>query len=173
MIADVVDHAFVVPADGVPAAADHGGPFARAEPAIHGADVRRHHQAAVGIAVRDARHRRILVLFERIVEFKRRRRLQRGGHRLQTDGIVGIRRIDEREVVRRNGEFVLGLESTDGFEFFGRERQKLTKLPDGANGVLRLPPPIVPHLVGDIAPERMTLRFTGRLFVVDAVILHR
>ena len=79
MIADVLDHAFVVAADGVPAAADHGGPFARAEPAIHGADVRRDQQGAIGIAMRQAGHRRILVLLQRIVQFiARRSSLSRG-----------------------------------------------------------------------------------------------
>ena len=119
VLADVLDHPLVVAADGVPAAADHGRPLARAEPAIHGADVRGDQQGAVGIAVRQARHRRVLVLFERILQLVAGRvlGLERRGDRLQADRIVGIVGVDQREVVRRDGELVLGLQGADGFEF--------------------------------------------------------
>ena len=121
MVADVLDHALVVAADGVPAAAHHGGPLARAEAAIHGADVRGDQQGPIRIAVRQARHRRVLVLFERIFQLVPRlvAHLQRRGDRLQANRIVRVVGVDQREVVRRNGELVLGLEGADGFEFFG------------------------------------------------------
>ena len=40
-------------------------------------------------------------------------------------------------------------------------------MPDGPDGVLRLPTPIVPLFLGNFAPERMASRFAGRLFVVE------
>ena len=55
VLADVLDHPLVVAADGVPAAADHRGPLARAEAAVHRADVRGDEQHPVGVAVRQAR----------------------------------------------------------------------------------------------------------------------
>ena len=76
VLADVLDHPLVVVAGGVPAVAVHGHPLARAEPAIHGADVRGDQQHAVGIAVRQAGDRRVLVLFERVFQ------LDAGGARL-------------------------------------------------------------------------------------------
>src|SRR5207249_8411004 len=77
--------------------------------------------------------------------------------------------IDEREVVRRDGKFVVRLEGTDGFELFRGEGEKIAKLPYGADGVLRLPAPVVPVVMGDVAPERVAPRLTGRFFFVTVV----
>ena len=73
MIADILNHALIVMADGIPAAPHHRRPLARAEAAVHGADVRGHHQRPVRVAVRQARYRRVLVLFQRIFQFEARR----------------------------------------------------------------------------------------------------
>ena len=87
MLADVLDHPLVVVADRVPAAAVHGRALARAEPAVHGADVRGDQQRPVGIAVRQAGDRRVLVFFERVFQLDAggARLLERRGHRLQAD----------------------------------------------------------------------------------------
>ena len=68
VLAHVVDHPLIVVAGAVPAVAVHGHALARAEPAVHRADVRGDHQHPVGIAMRQARDRRILVFFQRIFE---------------------------------------------------------------------------------------------------------
>src|SRR5438445_3384777 len=58
----------------------------------------------------------------------------------------------------------MAFECPDGFELLFGEGEQLPKLPDRANGVLRLPSPIVPLGFGNVAPERVAPRFTGRLF---------
>ena len=67
MLANVVDHPLVVVAGTVPAVAIHGHALPRAEPAVHRANVRRHHQHPIGVAMGQARDRRVLVLFQRIL----------------------------------------------------------------------------------------------------------
>src|SRR5262249_22644771 len=173
MVADVLDHAFVIAADGIPAAAGHGGPFARAKTAIRGAHVRGHQQDPVGIAMGQARQRRIFFLLERVFQLVGGLQLARGSHRLQADRVVRIFDVDEREVVRWDGELEMRLQGTDGFELFRGERQKIAKLTHRADGILRLPPPIVPVLGRNAAPERMAPRLTGGFLFLDAVDCHR
>ena len=93
VIADVLDHPSIVARDGVPAAAVHRRALARAEPAVHGADVRRDEQGAIGVAVRQAGDGRVLVLFERVFELGPGGlgQLERRGDRLEPDRIGGVR----------------------------------------------------------------------------------
>src|SRR5438128_8507071 len=58
----------------------------------------------------------------------------------------------------------MAFECPDGFELLFGEGEQLPKLPDRANGVLRLPPPIVPLGFGNVAPERVAPLTTGRFF---------
>ena len=148
----------------------HGGPLAGAEAAVHGADVGRDQQRAVGVAVRQAAApaspcppRAGLPARSPTGSL-----LQRRGHRLQPDRVVGIVGVDQGEVVRRDGELVLGLQGADGFQLLRGEGEQVAELADGADGVLRLPAPVVPLVVGDVAPERVAPRLTGRFFVLDA-----
>src|SRR5262249_31772045 len=55
----------------------------------------------------------------------------------------------------------------NGFEFLLSEGQEVPELSHGADSILRLPSPIVPVLVGHVAPERVTSGFTGRLFFLN------
>ena len=89
---------------------------------------------------------------------------------MQADRVVGVVRVDEGEVVGRDGELVLGFQGADGLEFLRDEGKQVAELADGADGVLRLPAPVVPVMLGDVAPERMAARLTGRFFVVDAAL---
>ena len=50
----------------------------------------------------------------------------------------------------------------------GAKGSKFAELPNRADGILSLPSPIVPLFVGNVTPERMAFRFTGRLVFVDA-----
>src|SRR6185437_7263109 len=36
------------------------------------------------------------------------------------------------------------------------------------DGVLRLPSPVVPQVIGDVAPERMAPGLTGRFFLIES-----
>src|SRR5204863_2575334 len=76
---DIVDHAAVVAADGVPPATDHGGALARAEAAVHGADVGGDDQGPVWITMGQAGDGRVLVFFERVLQ-------------LITGGVLGLER---------------------------------------------------------------------------------
>jgi hypothetical protein len=167
--ADVVEHPLVVVADGVPAAADHRVALAGAEAAVHGADVRGLHQRAVGVAVRQPRDRHVLVFFEGVFQLVAGGvlGLPRAGHRLQPDRVVRVGGVDEREVIRRDGELVVAFERADGFQLLVRERQQFAELADGTEGVLGLPAPIVPVMVGGVLPERMTAGSARRFFVVE------
>jgi hypothetical protein len=117
--------------------------------------------------VRDPRDRRILFFFERVFKFERGARFERGADGLKPNRIVRIIDVNEREEVRRDSELILRFEGPDGLEFAVTEWEQIAKLPDGPDGVLRLPTPIVPQLLGDFAPERMAFGFTGRLFFVE------
>src|SRR5439155_970402 len=86
--------------------------------------------------------------------------------RLETNGIIRVVTVDEREVVRRDGELVLAFERPDGFQLGFGKGEQVAELADGADGVLRLPAPVVPETVGDVLPEGMTTWPRGRLFVV-------
>ena len=110
MVADVLDHPHVVARDGVPAAALHRRPLARAEAAVHRADVGRHQQGAVGVAVGQAADRRVLVLVERVLLARPRpsRPAPRRGDRLEPDRVVGIEGVDQREVVGGDRQLVAG-----------------------------------------------------------------
>jgi hypothetical protein len=88
---------------------------------------------------------------------------------LQANRILRIVGIDEREVIGWNGELILTLESPYRFEFFGRKGEKISELPNRADSILGLPPPIVPLVIGNAAPEWMAPRLTGRLFVFDSI----
>src|SRR5262249_4616097 len=59
---------------------------------------------------------------------------------------------------------VLPFQGTDRFEFLRGEGQEVAKLPDGTDGVLGLPAPVVPGFVGYVVPDGVAPRLTGRFF---------
>ncbi len=139
VIADILDHPPVVVRDGPPAAALHRGALARAEPAIHGADMCCHEQRAVGVAVRQAGDGRVLVLIERVIlavgpdsagQFEWR------GDRLEPDRVVRFGGVNQGEVVGRDGELVLRLKCLDGATFVFGEGEQIDELPGVPDGVL-------------------------------------
>src|SRR5271155_1603426 len=77
-------------------------------------------------------------------------------------------RVDQREVVGWDGGLVLGFERADGFQLLGRKGEQTAQLTDRSDGVLRLPSPVVPVVIWNIAPERVAPGLTGRFFVVVA-----
>ena len=87
-----------------------------AESAIHGADVGRHQQGAVGVAVGQAGDGRVLVLVERVVllGLGGAGQFQRGGDRLEADRVGRVEGVDQGEVVGRDGRLVFGLEGVEG-----------------------------------------------------------
>jgi len=93
---------------------------------------------------------------------------------LQADGVEGVSDLDQRKVVRREmASLYSASRGADGLDFFRLEGEKLAKLSDGADGVLRLPAPIVPLFLGDVAPEEgWRPGLTGRLFFFVSVFLY-
>ena len=88
--------------------------LASAEAAVHGAGVRDHEQHAVGIAVREVRHRHVVFLVERIVfQEVRVLELPRVRHLLQEDRVAGVPLLDQIQVVGRGEE---GVFLGDGLE---------------------------------------------------------
>ena len=68
---------------------------------------------------------------------------------------------------------VLGFESADGFEFLGREGEKLSEAAGPSGWHFVIATANRPTGVGNIAPDRMAFGFTGRLFFVDPIAASR
>ncbi len=100
MVAHVIDHAADRRARPNPTPSFHGGPFPRAEAAVHGADVGCHKQRAIGITMRQARDGRIFVLVERVFLSPGSTQFPGGRDRLESDRVERVQPIDQRKVVR-------------------------------------------------------------------------
>ena len=113
-------------------------------------------QRPVGIAVRQAGDGGILVLVERVILFgsHRAHQFQGRGNGLEPDRVGGVVAIDQREIIGWNGQLVLGGQLIERGPLLGRERQGTGKLAGVADGVLRLPSPVGPLVVRDVAPRR-------------------
>ena len=83
------------------AGADHLAP--KAEPAIDGADMHELEQHAIGIAMHDARDRRMRIIADRVRVLARRgNQLHCTRDELLRDGIGGIARLNQRGDLRRH-----------------------------------------------------------------------
>jgi hypothetical protein len=144
---DVVDHA--VELDVGRGAFVHRA-LARAVAAVDRAVVRDHHQHAVGIAVRDAGHRRELLLAERILLTHRAKEIfLRERHDLTQDRIVGIVLVDQRQVVGRDAHAEVAQDFRAVLPFLRRHLEVLRQGFERRDAIAELPAPIVPVGVGD------------------------
>ena len=142
-------------------------PAARAVPAIGGAAVGHQEQHPVGITVHQSRHRRMLVLAERIEHF-----LLRHDHfvaardDLPADRAVRIVAIDEVEKIGRDreGQLVIGKQAAR--LFLRRERHELLKLGRARDAVLQLPVPIPPFGFGKMLPQPLAFEPAVAVFSV-------
>src|SRR5579883_157975 len=57
-------------------------------------------------------------------------------------------------------------QGADRFQFLRGEAEEVPELPNRADGMLRLPAPVIPLGIGHVAPERMASGFTGRFFLL-------
>ena len=63
--------------------------------------------------------------------------------------------VDQREVVGRNRRAILRFQQLQRRDFFGGKADQLGQLGRRTNGVLTLPAPIFPEMVGHVFPVRM------------------
>ena len=91
----------------------------------------------------------------RIAHFPRRGvRFLDARNDLPADRAIFIRRINQVEKIRRDGERELGVRQFRAGKFLRRERgQKSLQLLHRGDAVLELPAPVVPVGVGNVAPE--------------------
>ena len=147
--------------------------------AVAGATIRDEEEHAVRVAMHQAGHGRVRVLAARIAHLPGRGvRLFDAWNDLAADGAILVRRIDEVEKIRRDGEGQLGVgEPGTGF-FFGREGgEEFPQLFQRGDAVLELPAVVVPVRVGDVAPEAapsgVELFQLSELLEVSTVFLSR
>jgi hypothetical protein len=130
-------------------------PRARAVTAIRGAAVGDEEQHAVGIAMHEAGHGRMRIFAARVAHFPRRGvRFLDARNDLPADGAMLIRRVNQVEKIRRDGQRELVVRQFRAGEFLRRERghQPLQLLRRG-DAVFELPAPVVPVGIGNIVPE--------------------
>ena len=134
--------------------------------AVHRALVRDKKQNPVRVAVRQSGTGRIGILMQRIALILRRNvELVRRGNCLPADGIVGIFRINQRQVVRRNCHPV-GIQAfADALTLHRRQVQIGRQLLRGLNPILELPVPVVPVLRRNI---RINTFFHDFIFSADS-----
>ena len=80
---------------------------------------------------------------------------------METDWVVRVVRVDQREIIGRNGELIMSLKGLDrGPLDFGKRKKpdKLFRMPDR---MLRLPSPVVPVTLRDVRPCRVAAGSIG------------
>ena len=130
-------------------------PRARAVAAIRGAAVGDEKQHAVGIAMDEAGHGRMRILAARVAHLPRRGvRFLDARNDLPADRAIFIRRINQVEKIRRDGQREFGVREFRAGKFLRRERghQPLQLFRRG-DAVFELPAPVVPVGVGNVMPE--------------------
>ena len=130
-------------------------PRARAVTAIRGAAVGDQKQHAVGIAMHEAGHGRMRILAARVAHLPRRGvGFLDVRNDLQADRAMFVRRINQVEKIRRDGQRELVVGQFCAGEFLRRERghQSLQLLRRG-DAVFELPAPVVPVGIGNVVPE--------------------
>ena len=130
-------------------------PRARAVAAIRGATVGDQEQHAVGIAMHQAGHGRMRILAARVAHFPWRGAgfLDARNH-LPADRAMLIRRVNQVEKIRRDGQREPGVRELRAGEFLRRERgHQPPQLFRRRYPVFELPAPVVPVGVGNIMPE--------------------
>ena len=131
-----------------------GEAAARAVAAVHRAHVGNQEQYPVGVTVRQTRYGRIAVLMQRIFQVGGRTlQLLDGRNGLLADRAVRIFRIDQRQVVGRDGHAERFERFADAFLLFSGQLDVFLELIYGLNPVFYLPVPVVPLLVGHFGKE--------------------
>ncbi len=141
-------------------------------PAVRRAAVGDQKQHAVGIAMHQTRHGRMGVLAARIAHFP-------GGgmgflqprNDLAADGAILVRRIDQVEEVRRDGQRELGIGQLRAGVFLRRQGgHQFLKLRQGGDTMFKLPLPTIPIRRRRLAPKaasgRMELFEFVKLFTI-------
>ena len=130
-------------------------PRARAITAIARAAVRHQKQHAVGIAMDQSGHGRVGILAARVAHFPRRGvRFGDLGNDLQPHRTMFVRRINQVEEIRRDGQCEFGVRQFRAGKFLRRERgQESLQLLRRCDAVFELPAPVIPIGVGNIVPE--------------------
>ena len=112
------------------------------------------HQHPVGVAVDQARHRRVAVLGERVLHHRREGLLLAAERDdLAADRVVRVRRVDERDEVRRDVDAEL-VRRAEALALLVGQLQDLLDLGQLVDAVGELPAPVVPLLIGNVRPER-------------------
>ena len=130
-------------------------PRARAITAIRRATVGHQKQHAVGIAMHQSGHRRMRIFAARIAHFPRRGvRFLDARDDLPADRAILIRRVNQVEEIRRDGQRQLVVGQLRAGEFLRRQRRhQPLKLLDRGDAVLELPVPVVPVGIGNVGPK--------------------
>ena len=114
--------------------------LARAVAAVHRAVVGRVEEHAIGIAVRDARHRHVPLLRQRILQIVRREgQLAHLGDRLQPDRAVRVVGIHQRRVVRRDAHVEHRVGFLEGAPLLVGDRDDPLELVHAGHAVALLP----------------------------------
>ena len=139
---------------------------ARAVAAIHGALVGYEEQNPVGITVSKTRDGGIGILMQRIeLILGSLIELCRGGDALTADGIIGIVRIDEGEVIGGDRHAERAKAACYAFLLLGSELDVFFEILKGLNAIFDLPMPIVPKLIGNICEKAILSAFIHGLFL--------
>ena len=129
-------------------------PRARAVAAVRGALRRDQHQDPVGVAVDEARHRRVAVLGERVLHHRGEGLLLPAGRDdLAADRVVRVVRVDQADEVGRDVDAELVRRREPQALVVGQVQDRLD-LREVVDPMTELPAPVVPLLVGDVRPER-------------------
>ena len=154
VVADVLDLAVELGVKIVSARIAHE-PRAGAVTAVGRATVRHQKQYAVGVAMHESGHRRMRILAARVAHFPRRgvHFLDAGNH-LPADRTVFVRRVDQVEKVRRDGEGQFMVGQSGARVFLRRQRRhQPPELFERRDAVFELPAPVVPVSVRHVRPE--------------------
>ena len=102
----------------------------------------------VGVLVK-----RIELIFGSLIELCCR------GNALTADGIIGIVRVDEREIIRGDSHAQRAEALCYALFLLGSELDVFFEILEGLNAVLDLPFPVVPQLVGNIGEKAVLPAF--------------
>ena len=139
-----------------------GEAAARAVTAVHRAHVGNQEQYPVGVTVRQTRYGRVAVLMQGIFQVGGRAlQLLDGRNGLLADRAVRIFRIDQRQVVGRDGHAERFERFADAFLLFSGQLDVFLELIYGLNPVFYLPVPVVPLLVGHFGKEFFSAAHCG------------
>ena len=144
--------------------ADQAAPGAVA--AVHAALVGDDEEHAVRVAVRDARHRRVEVLGDGVLDVLGvDDELGRRGHALHAHGVGRVVGVHERRVVGRDADAELAHAGVEVAALLRREVEHALEVLGGGEAVAQLPLVVVPVGVADVFESRYVLAVSDHLSV--------